>query len=157
MYLSTETCWLYPASSTAVTCTAEPLPGSPGSISPATVSSSPQAPFSSPATGEIYSSVISRNSPRVHSTSSLSPATSPGYRTEDDWTMVKDLGERRKIQNRVAQRRYRESAFFYCPFGFKIRPCSGHCHGRKAMSSLSLPRTKYTPGLIIAPFSKKNM
>lgn len=33
---------------------------------------------------------------------------------EDDWTAVTDPGERRKIQNRIAQRKFRQSFMSYC-------------------------------------------
>lgn len=39
---------------------------------------------------------------------SLSPPTEGGRSKSDEWSEVKDPGERRKIQNKLAQRRFRD-------------------------------------------------
>lgn len=46
--------------------------------------------------------------PAVHGSSS---AFSASANPNEDWTKISDLAERRRIQNRIAQRNYRGSSF----------------------------------------------
>ena len=43
-----------------------------------------------------------------------SSAFSPNANPNEDWTKISDLAERRRIQNRIAQRNYREFVFAPC-------------------------------------------
>lgn len=63
----------------------------------ATSYSYPQYPATSPP----------KHYPTAHSTSS---AFSASANPNEDWTKISDLAERRRIQNRIAQRNYRESS-----------------------------------------------
>jgi len=60
--------------------------------------------------------------PTAQSTSS---AFSPSANPNEDWTKISDLAERRRIQNRIAQRNYRECLGTVAGMGYELTILQG--------------------------------
>lgn len=68
-----------------------------------------------PSRYQSYHSYQPASSSRLPASSAVSPNAYP----DEDWTKISDLSERRRIQNRIAQRNYRK------PMG-PFSPCCRH-------------------------------
>ncbi|KAG5999407.1 hypothetical protein E4U54_001866 [Claviceps lovelessii] len=117
MTVQSEPCWNYPVSSIPIS--SDPmtfmtlrLPVSPTSITTTTMSSPPSTASFPPLTPDVPPQSSNRNRGRRHQSKMSTPSSSlPNPKElsiEDDWTRVKCPKEKKRIQNRVAQRTYRE-------------------------------------------------
>ena len=76
--------------------------------------------------------------PTTHRYSSTSSAFSASANPNEDWTKISDLAERRRIQNRIAQRNYRKLTCEY--FRARLMP---NAHSREeAEEAVGGPRTQ---------------
>ncbi|KAG5977693.1 hypothetical protein E4U55_006603 [Claviceps digitariae] len=116
MTVQSDPCWTYPVSSMTipsnpVTFTTVCLPVSPTSITTTTISSPPATASFGPLTPDVPPQSSTRNRSRRHHSKMSTPSSSlPNPKElsiEDDWTRVKCPKEKKRIQNRVAQRTYR--------------------------------------------------
>ncbi|KAG6002744.1 hypothetical protein E4U21_002801 [Claviceps maximensis] len=116
MTVQSGPCWNYPVSSMAtpsdpVTFTTVGFPVSPRSITTTTMSSPPPNASFPFLTRDVVPRSCNRNRGRRHHSKMSTPSSSlPNPKElsiEDDWTRVKCPKEKKRIQNRVAQRTYR--------------------------------------------------
>ncbi|KAG5929619.1 hypothetical protein E4U53_002410 [Claviceps sorghi] len=116
MTVQSEPCWNYPV--TSITIPGDPLapttvrfPASPISVTATTMSSPPSSASFPRLTPDVPPRSANRNRSRKHYSKLLTPSSSlPNPKElsiEDDWTRVKCPKEKKRIQNRVAQRTYR--------------------------------------------------